>query len=485
METKNGPETKGRTVVLIRPDLDKAYPFGKLPAYLPLGLGFIAGALKEQGFDIKVIDCYLDGIPPEKAAEEAAAFDPLFVGITVTIASVASACSLSRELLRQGRKVVIGGPQVTVFPGKTMRDSGADIGVIGEGEITLPEIAESLLERRKDLSGIKGIIYPDNGKFKTTPQREPVKDLDSLPFVPVELFPYKRYAQDCSELERSPLGWMSTSRGCPWDCSFCSNIYVWGRKYRCMSPERVFREMKRLKKDFGINALDFREDNFTVKRERVMELCDLIIKDGLDIEWKCESRVDIIDEELLSKMKEAGCGAIYFGIESGTQRVLDFLNKGFKLEQAIKAMQACRKSGIRTVASVMLGVPSQTLEENYQTIRFIKKLSPDIVYFNPFIGIPGSKTYDYIQENGLCYKGAGDIILANSEYLTWKEKLDLKQRAELQYNLSPRVLARHIRRIGLKRFIKKGAITLKRYFSSRKTLSGKDDVSRKTSEDGC
>jgi anaerobic magnesium-protoporphyrin IX monomethyl ester cyclase len=458
----------GKKIVLIRPDIDEVYPFGKLPPYLPLGLGYLAGTLLQRGYEIEIVDSYLDGSPPEKVAERVSAARPIFAGISATIANIDNASRISKELVKKGVTVVIGGPQVTVFPEKTMKESMANIGVIGEGEGTVLEIAAVLEAGRKDLSGIKGIIYRDGIGLAVTLRREPIKDMDEIPFVPVEVFPYKKYAQDCPELRQKPLGWMSTSRGCPWDCSFCSNIYVWGRKYRSMSAVRVFREMKHLKEKFGFRAIDFREDNFTVNKKRVLELCDLIIGEGLDIEWKCESRVDIVDDELLRKMKKAGCGAVYFGIESGSQRVLDYLNKGFRVEDAEKALKACRENGIKTVASVMLGVPSQTLEENYETIAFLKRVSPDIVYFNPFIGIPGSKTYDHIRDRGLAYRYAGDIILPNSEFLSWPEKLKLKQKAEVLYNISPAVLAGHARRIGIKRLMGKAWITLKRYLSSRK-----------------
>ena len=213
------------------------------------------------------------------------------------------------------------------------------------------------------------------------------------------------------------------------------------------------------------------EDNFTVDRKRVIDLCRLIKERRLHLEWMCESRVDIVDDELLREMSTAGCSAIYFGIESGTQRILDFLNKGFKLEEVYKAVKLCKKNRIKTITSVMLGIPTQTMEENLETVNFLKRIKSDVVYFNAFIGIPGSKTYEHIIKKGLIYKTAGDIILANSEFLTWPEKLNLKQRVEILYNLNPRVFLGHLKRMGLQRLIKKILLTLRRYFSSRKTIS--------------
>jgi radical SAM superfamily enzyme YgiQ (UPF0313 family) len=237
-----------------------------------------------------------------------------------------------------------------------------------------------------------------------------------------------------------------------------------------MSSKRVVDEMQYLADNFGIKAINFREDNFTVNRQRVMDICSLIKQRNLKIEWMCESRVDIVDEELLTSMKQAGCSAIYFGIESGSQRVLDILRKQTTVQQNESVVRLCKKVGIKPIISIMLGVPQQTLQENYESIKFVKKLNPEIAYFNVFTGFPGTELYDYIIEHNLIYKKLEQIILPNSECLTWPEKLKLKQKAEILYNTSPKVMLRHIKRIGFLRTIQKGLLTIKRYVHSRTGL---------------
>jgi len=447
---------------------------GKLPPFVPLGLGFLAGVLIRAGYSVEILDNYVYGKTDYELLEDVKSIRPDLIGITVSVATTPTVSSIVSALKEENIPLVIGGPQITVDPIGTLKRVNAEIGVVGEGENTLLELCQFLTEKGNlsldSLKQIEGLVLKDNrnGEFFLTPNRSFIKNLDGLPFIPLSLFPHRNYQKNTPELKASPLGWMSTSRGCPWNCSFCSNILVWGRQYRCMGPNRVVDEMQYLADEFGVRAIIFREDNFVVNRERVKKICSLIIERKLQIEWMCESRVDTVDEELLSLMKEAGCGGIYFGIESGTQKVLDFLRKGITLEQTERALNLCKKTGIKSIASIILGIPTQTLDENYESIRFVKKLDPDIVYFNPFTGLPGTELYDYIIKHNLIYKKWEEIILPNSEALTWPEKIKLKQKAELLYNISPKVLFRHVTRIGISRLIKKGVLTIKRYMDTRK-----------------
>jgi len=458
-------------IVLIRPDLPKEAPLGRLSPQLPVGLAFIAGVLEKDGFKITFLDDYLLRKGAKSIAEQARGLEADLIGITCNLATVKTISEIVNELLPDNIPIVVGGPEVTVNPERTLRRTNAKIGICGEGEYTMLEICHLLANNTlnsDNLKDIQGIVYKSsNGHIKVNPPRPLIKDLDNLPFMPLHLFQIDKYERTMSELRESPIDLLSTSRGCPYNCSFCSNKYVWGRTHRVMSGRRIADELEFLIKNYGTKGVFFREDHFTLNKKRVYELCSEIERRKINIMWGCESRADALDEKLIIAMKRAGCESIWFGVESGTPRVLKMLKKDIDIEQVESTFKLCKKYKIQVGASVMIGIPGQTLEENYETLKFIKKLDPDWTYFNTFLGLPGSEVYDIILKKGLIYKKWEDLILPNSEVLTWPEKVRFKEKAEIRFNMQPKTILRHIKRMGFRRFIKKAANTLSRFYKVR------------------
>lgn len=464
-------ERESMHIVLIRPDLPKEAPIGRLFPQLPMGLAFIAAILEQHGFKITIIDDYLERKGAKQLAGQVSNLKVDLIGITCNLATVITTAEIVKELLPFHIPIVLGGPEVTVNPERTLTRTNAPIGICGEGEHTMLELCHLLANNaltNDSLKDILGIIYRlPGGEVKLNPSRPLINDLDELPFLPLHLFPMDKYERTMAELSVSPVDVLSTSRGCPFNCSFCNNKYVWGRSYRTMSGNRIANELEFLIKDYGTKGVFFREDHFTLNKRRVYEFCAEIERRKINMQWGCESRADALDEDMIGTMKKAGCESIWFGVESGSLRVLKMLNKKIDLEQVEYVFKLCKKHKIQVGASVMIGIPGQTLEENYETLKFVKKLDPDYAYFNTFVGYPKTDMYDVIVEKKLIYQKWEDLILPNSEVLTWQEKVRFKEKAELRYNTRPKVLLRHLKRMGIKRFLKKTLNTLYRFYKVR------------------
>jgi radical SAM superfamily enzyme YgiQ (UPF0313 family) len=440
---------------------------GRLPPTVPLGLALVGAAVERAGHSVAFHDDYLEQGGPGLMARRINEVQPDLIGLHVNLTLLSSARELIAVAKARSIPTVIGGPQVTLDPTQTLRCTGATYAVVGEGEETLPELCSALAAGgdKALVNSVLSLCYTraSGGGCVFTGLRQPMLDLDNVPFVPLHLFPLGRYDRRGNEAGCSPCDMISTSRGCPFNCRFCSNKAVWGRRYRFMSARRVVDEVIHLKQNYGTKGVYFREDHFTLRRDRLIEVCKLLVEAEVHVRWVCESRVDRLDEESVALMRRAGCRAVWFGVESGTQRVLDMLNKQTRLEQIEAVFRLLKKHRIAAGASVMLGIPGQTMEENSETIRFLHKLDPDWVYFNTFVGLPGSEMYDEILEQGLVWKEWEGLVLPNSEVMTWPEKQAFKRRAELAFNLRPKMLLRHLRRMGPGGLLRKGANVLSRY----------------------
>ena len=282
--------------------------------YPPLGLAYVAGALEEAGHTVKVADADAENLTTTSLADDIRKFCPDIVGMycgALMINEVRKVAQLAKGI-NEEIITIVGGPHLSVYPETTVRFPEFDIGVIGEGEITICEVVTGL-QNRGDLSGIEGIVFTDNNEIVRTHPRSYISDLDTIPFPSWHLLPVRKYNDILTKTNR--FATMITSRGCPFNCIFCSAECRLGRKFRFRSPENVLREIVLLRSDFGIEEVCFYDDTFTANMERVVRLCDEIINQGINIRWECRTRVDLISDELLRKMASAGCYRIRYGIE--------------------------------------------------------------------------------------------------------------------------------------------------------------------------
>ncbi len=385
---------------------------GALPS---MGIGIIGTIVKSLGHDVKYLDMALDPYSDEELTVFIGSYRPDWVGISCTTPYAHKALRIAGVIKDAFRNtpVVFGGTHMTIFPEQSMNAAPAvDIGVIGEGEETVRDLL-LYFEGKKPLEDIPGIVYRKNGGLAKTPGRQVIEDIDKLPFIDREIFDLKRYVPLPNQYRRLPLMHMITSRGCPYRCAFCFEGGKFGHKHRRQSPQRVIDEMSNLLEKYGIREFSFWDDNFLLPRQWVVEFCRLIKEKKMDIVWSCYSRVNDVSPEILRTIRDAGCYNIFYGLESGVQKLLDNLNKRTTVEQNRKAVQWANEAGLEVRGSFMLAIPGETPALGRQTIRFILSLtlhSLQISYTTPY---PGTALYE------LCRK-SGRLQEKMEEYSTFK-----------------------------------------------------------------
>lgn len=363
-----------------------------------LSFASLSAYVKQDGFNAVVLDLGIEnnyyGLLREKLKE----IKPKFIGITSATPlffEVAEISKISRETLGRSAQIIYGGPHATALPQESLENSEADIIVTGEGEQTLLEI----LQGRK-LSDIKGIFYKENGNILSTPPRDFINDLNSLPFPDISLYDVSRY--HCSKLvsKGTPVLHIETSRGCPNNCTFC-NKSIFRRQFRTKSPQRVVDEIKYFIKA-GAGELRVIDDQFATDIKRAKEICRLIIKENIKIPWNLANgvRVDRVDEEFLDLAKKAGCYQVGIGFEAGDQDSLNSIEKGITLEQSARCMEMVRKSGLESVGFFMLGLPVDTEESIKRTIAFAVKMMPTYAKATVTLPLPGTRLFTQYEKEG-------------------------------------------------------------------------------------
>ncbi|MBM4043687.1 MAG: radical SAM protein [Planctomycetes bacterium] len=362
----------------------------------PLGLGYIASYLEKHGVSVDVLDLQAQSYTLEDVIAFARRRRPEVVGITATSVEVAGALYIAERIKSRmpDVKVVLGGSHASVMPEDVLQHAFVDVVVRGEGEEAMREIASGM-----PLDTIRGISYHANGEIYHSPNRELVKDLDSLPFPAYHLLPMRAYRPSSGNYRRLPAMSMITTRGCPGKCTFC-HTEMFGHRTRFRSPRSIADEIKLLVRDYGIREISFYDDTFTARRRNVAELCDILLCEKIGVTWSCMSRVDCVDAELLGAMKRAGCHQVGYGIESADEGILSNVNKKIDLNEAAAAVKCTRDAGMDARVMFMLGNPGETAETMEKTVRFALSLDADIFVFNITTPYPGTAMFQWARENG-------------------------------------------------------------------------------------
>jgi len=437
-------------VALINPPQSTKYP------QPPMGLALIAAVLGREGYQVTLLDANALRLQPEGIAQLVTDAD--VVGLTAMTPTVTAAISIVRYLKRAkpDLTIILGGAHATLLPKETLAAAPEiDIILRGEGEETFIELMRAL-EYKQPLKNVSGISYREDGKVINTAARSPTTELDSLPFLAYHLLPWQRYKPHPPHGRTFPFAAIITSRGCPYRCSYCSKP-IFGNKFRGQSPERVVKEVAYYKEKFGIKELAFYDDVFTLNKKRAYAIADEIIKRGLKICWTCETRVNLVDKELLRHIKQSGCYAIAYGIESASQEILDALNKDITFEQVEEAVGIAQEVGLQIIGYFMIGSPGESPETVAKTIQFARRLNLDFAQFAITTPFPGTKLYELyldgkkgdISWENFIYEGAGEKItpVFESDELSRADLQYWARRAYKEFYLRPSYLWQRIRQV--------------------------------------
>ena len=363
----------------------------------PLGLGYLAAVLEKNKYEVDVIDCQALRLTHEEFRSQISKRQPAIVGLTATTRTYKSALRIAKiaKEIHPNCLTILGGPHATFWDSEALQECPQlDIIVRKEGEETFLELVQKI-ETNKGFHDVIGTTCRKNGKILRNPDRPYIENLDELPFPARHLWPLEQLRK------QEDIFYLTTSRGCVYWCEFCAAVRMFGRRYRMRSPKNVVDELEFLNKTYNATQFTFCDDAFTVDQPRTEELCREIRNRELKIKWNCGTRVDMITKELLLKMRRAGCISVWFGVESGSQHVLNEMRKGISTEQTIRAINWVRELGLKPVPNVLIGFPGETKESAWRTIKFAERISPDnVAFFNIATPLPGTPMFDTVKENG-------------------------------------------------------------------------------------
>jgi len=444
-------------ITLINPPITVEQIYGKYSGLAsfqpPIGLCSLAGYLIKNGHEVNITDANVLNLSTPDILKTIATAAPHLIGIYMNTSNYYAASRLVSSIKNAGkpRRIVCGGPHPTFLPEDTLRETAADYCVIGEGEETLSELATALENNAADLSSIRGLAFKTDDKGITINEpRERITDLDKLPFPAVHLLPdLSRYKLYLLQYKRLPYMTVMTSRGCPHRCVFCNTPF--GKIVRFHSPEYVADYIGHLSKQSGIREIFFVDDTFTIDEERVLRICDLIRKRGLDVTWNACVRANIKNKDIFHKMKEAGCWTCALGVESGDAGILRLIKKDISLDDVRSSCDTILKADLVLKTFFILGNPGETLETIEKTIRFARSLRSHYPVFSLMTPFPGAELWKTAEEYGKFDRtDFRKLLLAGSDpvfipYGLTKEILLEKQReAFRRLYLAPDMILRQL-----------------------------------------
>jgi len=458
-------------ICLIEPGLPKL-------RYQSLGILYIAAVLEKHGFVVSILNLSGRKIKEKEVYEKLIEIKPNIVGISVAFGTtIGRAIIISRAAKQLGATVVWGGGFATALPELVAEKEYVDVVVVGEGEYTMLELCKKLKQMKKTkgkkkLEKVNGIVFKNGNKIVRTKERKPIKNLDELPMPAWHLINALKYS--CNESVMNYV-YVSGSRGCYFRCSHCYNRFLQYDTVRFRSPRKVVDEIAYLRKKRGIRFFNFGDNDFTCNKKWLEEFCKETIKRKLDIGWTCLSKIRPINIKTLSLMKEAGCIFMFFGIESASPKILKLLNRPTNIEMVKSLIDDCNRLGIFTKASFIIGIPTDTVEDLKETIKFAKGIKPTeytIFWYSP---IPSTPLFEISKKHGFeepkTLEKWGEIdFFTDHNLVKSKEYKKLAKRFEIETLIKSSINYRFVvlpRMVGLRTFaiFVRDFISIPRYFS--------------------
>lgn len=434
----------------IRPIPDKTER--TLQLFPSLGILYLAAALREAGFAVEILDANAENLSLAAFFQRVQDSRARIVGFTSMTAgwpSTIEGARLAREALPQAL-IVVGGPQLSVYPELCLGFPHLDLGVCGDGEETMLEIAQAVAGGTS-LESIPGTVVRVEGEVRKNPDRTWHRDIDRYPLPAVDLVDFRRYR---ALTVRSPFYTMVTTRGCPFRCRFCSQVYA-GNTVRFRSPESVVDEIELYVRQHGAREIVFFDETFTLKKSRVLRICELIQQRNLKFRFDMRTRVDSLDEEMVVALRQAGGQRVHFGIESGSQQILDRMGKDITTEQVRTSVALCKKHGFSTRGYFMIGYLGETPETYRETLRLARQLDLDWASFSITTPLPHTQLFDEARDLGLVDESFWkdytrlrssrlDFPHIESEYWDEARLRTMLKKAYSSFYLRPGLVLRHL-----------------------------------------
>lgn len=446
--------------LLVQPPVHLDELYGKLAGagseLAPQGLCAIATIARKDNYDVSILDAEAFKLSVDDTIEKICEVRPDVVGFTLYTPFVPVVQEISTHLKSRYRKegkelvVLVGGSHATITLNKVLEEHPVfDIACIGEGEITFVEILDAL-QNGKNLRDVKGIAYRDIDDSVVLTERRPfITDLDSLPMPDWSLLPeLKKYYRPAGDsLKRFPSAGIVTSRGCDGKCYFC-NPWQLGKKIRYHSAKYVYGMIVDLMENHGIRDIYIQDDTFVMNKENVMQFCRILIDRRLDLTWACHGRVDHLDREMCELMKRSGCWQVSLGIESGSQRILDNINKGVTVEQNYRAIKLCEEVGMDVKGLFMIGCFGEDHETVKETIGFIKKVYITDFHMTFFTPFPLTAAIKLWPKYGYFDKSKGSFMGNTPSFipfdLTEEELINYRKYIYRMFYLRPKIVFRYV-----------------------------------------